>query len=180
MSPSTVYRLHHLMVYNLSLHYVWSREDAEEITQDVFLRVFEGIEGFRNESQLRTWIYRITVNTCLDFIKAKNRKKRGGGWRALFIDGPKWSDRDLIPFAHPGFDMEEREAVEEIMRVIFQLPEKQRDAIVLTKLNGESQANAAQLMGISRKALENHVQRAKVNIQIKLKMIAEKSTFYEK
>lgn len=161
------------MVFNLALHYVWSREDAEEITQDVFVKVFEGLSKFRNESQLRTWIYRITKNTAVDFIKAKNRKKRGGGWRTLFMDAPQWSDKELIPFAHPGFEWEHREEVEIIMRIIFELPSKQRDAIVLTKLNGESQADAAVLMGVSTKALENYVLRAKQNIQTKLKLITQ-------
>ena len=71
MELAEIYQEHKSMVYNLSLQYVWSAEDAEEITQDVFLKVFESLGKFRSESHLRTWIYRITINTSLDFLKAR-------------------------------------------------------------------------------------------------------------
>jgi len=168
MELAEIYQEHKSMVYNLSLQYVWSAEDAEEITQDVFLKVFESLGKFRSESHLRTWIYRITINTSLDFLKAKKRQKRGGGWKPLFMDAPNWNDKELIPFAHPGIEMESKEKVEEIMRMIFQLPEKQRDAIVLTKIQGESLTDASNLMGVSAKSLENYLLRAKVALRSKL------------
>jgi RNA polymerase sigma-70 factor (ECF subfamily) len=77
MEFKNIYEQHKRMVFNVALHYVWKREDAEEVTQDVFIKVFEGLNQFRSESQLRTWIYRITVNTAIDFLKAKQRQKRG-------------------------------------------------------------------------------------------------------
>jgi RNA polymerase sigma-70 factor (ECF subfamily) len=156
MDFKVIFDQHKRMVYNLSLHYVWSKEDAEEITQDVFIQVFSHIEQFRHEAQLRTWIYRITIHTALDFLKKKARKKRGGGWKAL------------IPFAHPGFDLEQKEQVEQLMRWIFELPDKQRDAIVLTKLEALSYQVAADCMQISVKSLENYIFRAKKNIQEKI------------
>ena len=168
MDFKEIFDQHKRMVYNLSLHYVWSKEDAEEITQDVFIQVFRHIEQFRHESQLRTWIYRITIHTALEFLKKKARKKRGGGWKALFIDSPHWNDKELIPFAHPGFDLEQKEQVEQLMRWIFELPDKQRDAIVLTKLEALSYQVAADCMQISVKSLENYIFRAKKNIQEKL------------
>lgn len=75
MDFKVIFDQHKRMVYNLSLHYVWSKEDAEEITQDVFIQVFSHIEQFRHEAQLRTWIYRITIHTALDFLKKKARKR---------------------------------------------------------------------------------------------------------
>jgi RNA polymerase sigma factor (sigma-70 family) len=168
MDFKAIYDEHKRMVYNLSLHYVWSKEDAEEITQDVFMSIFKGLNQFRNDSQLRTWIYRITINASIDFLKSKKRKKRGGGWKPLFIDSPNWNDKEVMPFAHPGFDMVEKEKVERIMRWIFLLPSLQRDVIVLTKLEGLSQREAAEVLGISVKAVENFIFKAKKNIQEKL------------
>ena len=66
------------MVYNLALGYVQNTEDAEEITQDVFVKVYQKIEGFKSDSTLKTWIYRIAINQCIDYVKAKNAKKRFG------------------------------------------------------------------------------------------------------
>ena len=65
------------MVYNLALHYVQNREEAEEICQDVFVNVHFAKDNFRNEASIKTWIYRITINKSLDYIKAKKRKKDG-------------------------------------------------------------------------------------------------------
>ena len=64
-----------LMVYNLALNYVQNVEDAEEITQDVFLSVYENLDSFQAQSSHKTWIYRIAINKSLDFIKHKNRTK---------------------------------------------------------------------------------------------------------
>ena len=58
-------------MYNLSLHYLHNTEDAQEATQDVFVKIYNKIEGFNNKSSLKTWIYRITINHSLDVIKSK-------------------------------------------------------------------------------------------------------------
>jgi RNA polymerase sigma-70 factor (ECF subfamily) len=71
-----IYFQYNKRVYNTVLSYVQNIEDAEEITQDVFLEVYRSSENFKGESSLSTWIYRIAINKCLDFIKYKNRKKR--------------------------------------------------------------------------------------------------------
>ena len=59
------------MVFNLALQYVQNTEDAEEITQDVFVKIHFSKDNFKNQSAWRTWIYRITINQSLDFLKAK-------------------------------------------------------------------------------------------------------------
>ena len=71
-----IYDQHKSLVFNLALQYVQNTEDAEEITQDVFLIVHEKLEAFRMEAKVSTWLYRITINKSLDFIKAKKRQKR--------------------------------------------------------------------------------------------------------
>jgi RNA polymerase sigma-70 factor (ECF subfamily) len=71
------------LVYNVALNYVQNIEDAEEITQDVFVKLHESLHRFNEKSSVKTWIYKITVNQSLDFIKHKNSKKR------FFIFGKK-------------------------------------------------------------------------------------------
>ena len=73
-------------VYNLALHYVHNSEDAEEITQDVFVKIFQKINQFQNQSELKTWIYRITINQSLDYIKARKSKKRWAFFKSADID----------------------------------------------------------------------------------------------
>jgi RNA polymerase sigma factor (sigma-70 family) len=59
------------LVYNLALQYVQNIEEAEEITQDVFLKVYQKINTFKGAAKIETWLYRVTINTSLDAIKAK-------------------------------------------------------------------------------------------------------------
>lgn len=76
MDFDSIYNQFKNMVYNLSLHFVQNNADAEEITQDVFVSVYQSLGQFRKDAELSTWIYRITINKCKDHIKAQNRKKR--------------------------------------------------------------------------------------------------------
>ena len=61
------------LVYNTALSYVQNVADAEEVTQDVFVKVFKSINSFKGESKVSTWIYRITVNTALNKLKSKKK-----------------------------------------------------------------------------------------------------------
>jgi len=63
------------LVYNLALNYTANIEDAQEITQDVFLTLFKKIDHFRGESKIETWIYKIAINKSLDYLKLKKQKK---------------------------------------------------------------------------------------------------------
>jgi len=94
------------LVYNTALGIVQNEEDAEDITQEVFLKVYEKLGDFRNEANLSTWIYRITVTTSLDFEKQKKRQKRGGLLKRVFGT----TEADETPdFDHPGVAMDKKE-----------------------------------------------------------------------
>jgi RNA polymerase sigma factor (sigma-70 family) len=156
------------LVFNLSLNYVQNREDAEEITQDVFISAFEKFSEFRQESKLSTWLYRITINRCIDFERAKKRQKRFafisslfGINNALIIDPPS--------FDHPGVQLEDKEAMKKIFEAINGLPENQKTALILLKIEEKSQAETAEIMQISIKAVESLLQRAKNNLSKKIK-----------
>ena len=99
-----LYQEYNLLVYNVALNYLQNIEDAEEITQDVFLQIHQSLHKFENKSVLKTWIYRIAINKSLDFIKMKSSKKR------LFIFGNKSQNEheylNSSNFEHPGILME--------------------------------------------------------------------------
>lgn len=155
------------MVYNLALNYVQNVEDAEEITQDVFLAVFDNLKNFQEQSSHKTWIYRIAINKSLDFIKYKNSKKR---W---FIFGSKTNNEAVFArvsdFNHPGVLLEQEEAVKQIFEVINSLPENQKTAFLLAKLEGLSNPEIASVMETSISAVESLVFRAKATLKQKLK-----------
>ncbi|MEM9022150.1 MAG: RNA polymerase sigma factor, partial [Bacteroidota bacterium] len=150
------------------LAYLHNAEDAEEATQDVFLKVFRKMERFRQESALRTWIYRITVNQCLDILKSRKRQKRFGINISLFRADGELQDQLVPDFEHPGVQLEDREAVQAIFRQLDALPNKQRTALILKTLEGLSQQEIAQVMRLSTKAVESLLSRARASLKKKL------------
>ncbi|MEY4330119.1 MAG: polymerase sigma factor CnrH [Bacteroidota bacterium] len=155
-----IYKAHHKWVFNLALNYVWNNQDAEEITQDVFIKVYERLDKFRGESHLKTWIYRITVNTALDLIKSQKRDKRGGGITFFQLD-------NLSPqrsFLHPGVLAEHHDEVAILMQLIDQLPKKQKEVLILCKIQGFSIQEASEMMQLAPKTVEGLVSSAKKNL----------------
>ena len=164
-----IYNAHHRRVYNFCLNYLRNPEDAEEATQDVFVKVHQKLHTFKADSQLSTWIYRITVNCCHDAVKARTRKKRFVFLTSLFHEETGEVKREAETFVHPGVDMEHREAVERIFRLIDQLPASQKTALLLSRIDEKSQKEIAAIMEISEKAVESLLFRAKENLSKKLK-----------
>jgi RNA polymerase sigma factor (sigma-70 family) len=168
MEFRTIYEQYSRMVFNLALQYVQNREDAEEITQDTFVTIHHSMHKFEGKSQLSTWIYRITINKSLDFIKTKKRKKRFGILTSLFYEDTGDERNDIFTFDHPGVILEQREAVMNLFVHINSLPENQKTALILSKLEQKSQKEIAEIMQISPKAVESLVQRAKSNLAKKI------------
>lgn len=167
MTFDDIYFEHHKMVFNLALQYVQNTEDAEEITQDVFVKVYDNLNSFKKESSLKTWIYRISINQSLDFIKAKNSQKRSFLDSIFSLNDPKIAF-DSSNFNHPGIELEQKEAYKTIFDAINQLSENQKTVIILLKIEDKSQAEAAEIMNLKMKALESLFQRAKRNLEILL------------
>lgn len=165
MSFSEIYNKHSSLVYNLALQYTQNTQDAEEVVQDVFVSIHEKLDSFKGDSQLQTWIYRISINKSLDFLKAKKSKKRWMLFSAKNID-----DRNVhLPdstFNHPGVELEQKEALEKLFSNINKLPEKQKTALILLKVEQLEMKEVAKIMEISYKALESLFQRAKKNLKI--------------
>jgi RNA polymerase sigma factor (sigma-70 family) len=155
------------MVYNLALQYVQNVQDAEEITQDVFLKVYNKIAGFENNADIKTWIYKITINSSLDYIKARKTAKRWSFFRALSLNNEEYKI-DVPHFDHPGVILEHKEDTELLFKGINELPDNQKTVIILLKIEQKSQAETAEIMNTTSKAVEGLYQRAKKNLEIYL------------
>lgn len=162
MTFDELYTRYSKLVFNLALHYVHTTEDAEEITQDVFLKIHEKRHQFAGQSEFSTWIYRITINQSLDFIKARKRKKR---WDFFSSSAKEDAHEHIADFHHPGVLMEQREAIGRLMKNIDQLPDQQKTALILLKIEQRTQQETAEIMGLSAKAVESLFQRAKKNLE---------------
>jgi RNA polymerase sigma-70 factor (ECF subfamily) len=155
------------MVFNLALQYVQNMEDAEEITQDVFVNVFDHLNTFKKQSSLKTWIYRMAINQSLDFIKAKKAQKRNFLSSLFSINDSNFKFQPSN-FNHPGIELEQKEACQKIFEAINQLSDNQKTALILLKIENKSQAETAEIMNLKVKALESLFQRAKNNLEILL------------
>jgi len=167
MTFDEIYFEHHKMVFNLALHYAQNIEDAEEITQDVFLKVFDNLHTFKKQSSLKTWVYRITINQSLDFIKGKKAQKSNFLSSIFSINDSNFKFQPSN-FNHPGIELEQKEACQKIFEAINQLSDNQKTALILLKIEDKSQAETAEIMNLNIKALESLFQRAKNNLEILL------------
>ena len=161
-----LYNQYNVLVYNLALNYLQNIEDAEEITQDVFIQINNSLSNFQEKSSLKTWIYRITINKCLDFIKHKNSQKR------FFIFGKKSQNEfeisNVSNFEHPGILLENKEKSKLLFEIINELGENQKTAFLLSKVDGLSNPEIAIIMELSISSVESLVFRAKTILKEKL------------
>ncbi len=160
----TVVNTYKKMVYNTVLGFVQDMADAEDVTQEVFIKVYENIGSFKQQSKLSTWIYRISITQCIDFTRHKNRKKRAGFVLSLF-----GANQELIhepaDFVHPGVLTENKERSAILFKAINKLPENQRTAFLLQKVEDCSQQKIAEIMQIKEGAVESLLMRAKGNLK---------------
>jgi RNA polymerase sigma-70 factor (ECF subfamily) len=152
-------------VYNTILGMVQNAEDAEELAQDVFVKAIQNAAKFKGDSTVGTWLYRIAVNTSLDHIKMKKRKKRFAFWVSINDDSDDKPSIDIADFVHPGVQMENKESAKALFAAINRLPEKQKTALVLNKVEGLSYEQTAKVMETSLASIESLLFRAKQNLK---------------
>ncbi|MEP6927880.1 MAG: RNA polymerase sigma factor [Ginsengibacter sp.] len=156
------------MVYNTALGILQNTEDAEDVTQEVFIQVFQSVSSFKGESKFSTWVYRITVSKAMDHIRMKTRKKR-----FAFIQSFYGKNDQLIidppDFFHPGIGIENKENAVILFRAMKQLSPNQKTAFVLNKIEGLSYLEISEIMKLSNSAVDALLHRAKTNLRRILK-----------
>ena len=115
------------------------------------------------ESKLSTWIYKITVNKSLEYLRAKKRKKRFTQLRSLFYNDD--SVIEIPDFEHPGVIAENKERSKVIFKALDQLPESQRAAYTLHKIEDLSYEEIGEIMNKTVSSIESLMHRAKNNLQ---------------
>lgn len=153
-------------VFRTAIGFLHNKEDAQDIAQDVFIKVFQSLSSFNSKAAFSTWLYRITVNTSLNFLR---KKKRRDFWLGLteLIQVP--SKDKLAPTV-----IREKSEKAIIQQAIDNLPEKQRRAFVLAKYEELPQRQVAEIMEISEGAVEQLLLRARNNLKNKLEKQLEK------
>ena len=152
------------MVYNTSLGILQNAADAEDVAQEVFVRVFESINQFKGDSKFSTWLYRIAVTKSLDHIRRKKRKKRFAFLQSIFGE----NEEEVLhkpDFHHPGIRLENKEKAAILFAAINKLPDNQKAAFTLHKLEGLSYQEVAEIMETTISSIESLIHRAKGNLK---------------
>lgn len=155
-------------VYNTVLNVLQNESDAEDVTQDVFIQVFESIEGFKEESKFSTWLYRIAVSKSIDHLRRKKSQKRFAFLRSLWNDHEELQI-EPVEFVHPGVKLEEKENAAALLKALEKLPLRQKTAFVLNKMEKLSYREIGEIMNLSVSAVDSLLQRARQNLKLHLK-----------
>lgn len=157
-----LYELYSERIYNTALSYTKNREEAEEITQDVFIKVYKNAATFKGKSSVKTWVYRITVNTSLNYLRKKNR--------FTFFKKTLPASQS-IDFEHPGVLLENKENAAALYKAMNCLPNNQKTAFILSYIEELPRQEVADVMETTLKAVESLLQRAKKNMRLELEKI---------
>ena len=158
---------HQRMVYSLALHLLGDRDEALDLSQEVFLRVFRTISSFRGQSALRTWIYRIVVN------QARNRQR---WWRRRHRGEQVSLDEHLAQFGDmeskgdvlPDRQLASKETASRIWQALDRLPFDQRTALILREIDGLRYEEIAFTLGVAVGTVKSRLTRARLTLRAEL------------
>jgi RNA polymerase sigma-70 factor (ECF subfamily) len=160
-------------VYHHALRMVGNPEDAADLTQEVFLKVWQGLPAFQGDSAFSTWLYRVTGNVCIDFHR-REKKRRGdlsleGGEGALSAALP-----DPAPSPHGALEAKERS--QSLEDGLAQLSDEHRQVLILREINGLSYEEIAQALGLSPGTVKSRIARARLSLAKFLRQTGNFST----
>lgn len=152
------------MVVNTCMGLVQDANDAEDVAQEVFIQVYESVDQFKGESKFSTWLYRIAVTKSLDHLRKKKRKKRFAFLQSLFGVNEEEVIQDP-EFHHPGVKLENKEQAAVLFKAIAKLPDNQKAAFTLHKLEGLSYQEVAEALSTTVSSVESLMHRARGNLR---------------
>lgn len=147
-------------VFGVAVRMLGNAAEAEEVAQDVFLRVHRGIVSFKGEAKLSTWLYAIASRLCLTRLAGGERRRERRGEETL--------DRLAEPGADPSADMERSELDAALHRAIAELPEERRIVVVLRDLEGLTYEEIAAALDLPLGTVRSRLHRARMDLKDKL------------
>jgi RNA polymerase sigma-70 factor (ECF subfamily) len=146
---------HRRQVYQLCYRYVGTHEDAADLAQDTFIRAYRGLKGFKGQSSLATWLYRIAVNVCLNRLSLKTPRPEALGQL----------DRADVTAERPDVTLLREERAAEVRAAIRQLPPKQRATLILRIYHELPHEEIAGVLGSSVGAAKANFFHALANLK---------------
>jgi RNA polymerase sigma-70 factor (ECF subfamily) len=154
-------------IFGLSRHYTRSTVELEDLVQDTFIKAFRRLDSFQHQSSFSTWLYRIAVNTCLDFLKRRGRSPVQAVEDPELVgsagSGAAGSQRGDL--AAPDARLEREEIAQVTRDALAELPEIFRTVLVLREFEEMAYQDIADLLGISIGTVESRLFRARARFK---------------
>ena len=147
-------------MYAVALRMCGNREDAQDCMQEAMIRIFRSISGFKGQSSISTWVYRITMNSFLDELR-RRKTRAATSLDAMLDNGYSPSDETDTPEQH-SLQSEQRRLLE---RAIAELPEDMRSAIVLRDIEGCSYEEIAQALDANVGTIKSRISRGRERLR---------------
>ncbi len=154
---------------SILFHLIGSREEAEDLCQDVFLRVYKARKGYRPRAKFSTWLFTIANNLALNHLRTKGRN-RGLGAGGNSADSQPMAIGDQLPGREgtPSSQMRQAELADLVQEALSVLNEDQKVAVLLNKFEEMSYADIAAVMGRSPAAIKSLLARARNQLREQL------------
>lgn len=162
-------------VYNLALRMAGNPEDALDLSQEAFLKAWRGLSSYRFDSAFSTWLYRLTSNVCIDFLR---RQKKQKSIPLQFTDEDN-EERELsVPDPAPGPEeaLLARSEREQVALALSRLEPEYREALTLRVINGLSYTEIAQILGIREGTVKSRIARAREKMRAAMQKSGNKPT----
>ncbi len=152
-------------VYNTAYRFFNNAEDAMDVSQEIFIKVFTSLRRFREDSSFSTWLYRIAVNTCIDFLRKKREDVLPIKEEIVMDDKTKLGFQTELPEEF----VEKQEVKQAIMKAISTLPEEQRICIILRDVQGFSYTEISDVLSCSLGTVKSRLFRGRRALKENLK-----------
>ena len=161
-------------IYNLCRRLTGNQEDAAELTQEAFLNAWRGLGRFQGESSFSTWLYRLTTNLCIDWLRRQKRRQETAPAVSLDDEEAGWAEpADWEQDPHRKLEQSERGRA--LARGLERLPEYQRRPLVLRELSGLSYQEIAQALDLDLGTVKSRIARARLALR---KILLEDGNFF--
>ena len=147
-------------VYNLALRTLGNREDAEDVTQEAFLKAYRSLSSYRGDSKFSVWLYRIVSNLCLDLLRAKKRRPT----QSLNVENEEGEEDELdIPDEQfsPEHLLDRKLTRESVQRGLASLPDDARQILLLREIQGLSYEEIGQTLDLDPGTVKSRIFRAR-------------------